>query len=191
MRIRQGHKSEARDIARLIMKAMSYECCQYYIGEEHSLEEFEDMMTELVSLELSQYSYKNTSVAVSDNDEVIGICVSYDGAMLHTLRQSFVEATMRLFGQDHSGIQDETQPGELYIDSLAVDERYRGQGVATDLLRHATSKALQMNIPAVGLLVDKANPRAERLYTRVGFCYVNDSEWGGHAMKHLQKRTNE
>ena len=58
-------------------------------------------------------------------------------------------------------------------------------------LLNATSKALQMNIPAVGLLVDKANPRAERLYTRVGFCYVNDSEWGGHAMKHLQKRTNE
>ena len=43
-----------------------------------------------------------------------------------------------------------------------------------------------MGLPAVGLLVDKGNPKAEKLYTRIGFKYVGDSSWGGHEMKHLQ-----
>ena len=44
----------------------------------------------------------------------------------------------------------------------------------------------ELGLPAVGLLCDKGNPKAERLYTKVGFQYVNDTTWGGHAMKHLQ-----
>jgi len=38
----------------------------------------------------------------------------------------------------------------------------------------------------VGLLVDQGNPKAEKLYQRLGFRYVGDAEWGGHAMRHLQ-----
>ena len=30
----------------------------------------------------------------------------------------------------------------------------------------------------VGLLVDKGNPKAERLYTSLGFIYRNDTTWG-------------
>ena len=45
-----------------------------------------------------------------------------------------------------------------------------------------------MGLPAVGLLVDKGNPLAEKLYARVGFGYVDDNEWGGHPMRHLQMK---
>ena len=83
-------------------------------------------------------------------------------------------------------MDDETQTGELYIDSLAVADTYRRQGVAEALLRATVSRAEMLCLPAVGLLVDKGNPNAERLYRRIGFCYVNDAMWGGHAMRHLQ-----
>ena len=44
---------------------------------------------------------------------------------------------------------------------------------------------LIMHLPCVGLLVDKGNPDGEALYSSVGFRYMNDSQWGGHEMKHL------
>ena len=42
-----------------------------------------------------------------------------------------------------------------------------------------------LHLPRVGLLVDKGNPDGEALYTKVGFVYLNDNQWGGHPMKHL------
>ena len=69
-----------------------------------------------------------------------------------------------------------------------MDSRYRGQGIATQLLKATVQKAADMGLPAVGLLVDKGNPLAEKLYARVGFGYVDDNEWGGHPMRHLQMK---
>jgi len=138
----------------------------------------------LVEREDSQYSYRNTSVA-TDGEQVVGIAVSYDGASLHALRQAFIETAREYIGKDHSGMDDETQAGELYLDSLAVLPEYRRQGIARRLLKSTKEKAVQLGLPCVGLLVDKCNPAGERLYASVGFRYVNDSCWGSHPMKHL------
>ena len=142
------------------------------------------MMTMLVEREDSQYSYRNTLVAM-DGDRLVGIAVSYDGGRLHELRQAFVEAAKVCIGKDHSGMDDETQAGELYLDSLAVLPDYRRQGIARRLLKATKEKADRMGLPCVGLLVDKGNPAGEALYASVGFRYANDSSWGGHPMKHL------
>ena len=83
-------------------------------------------------------------------------------------------------------MDDETAAGELYVDSLAVDAHHRGQGIAKALLKATILRASRLSLPAVGLLVDKGNPKAEKLYHDVGFRYVGDNQWGGHAMKHLQ-----
>lgn len=176
---------QAVDIAHLIMMAMTDECCLNFCGEGHGLDDFFRMMSALVLREDSQYSYRNTLVAV-DNGKVVGVAVSYDGSRLHELRQAFIDEAQRHIGKDHSGMDDETQPGELYLDSLAVLPEYRRQGIAKRLLKATKMKADMMNLPCVGLLVDKGNPVGESLYTSVGFRYVNDSQWGGHPMKHLQ-----
>jgi len=138
----------------------------------------------LVEHEDSQYSYRNTLVAM-DGDRLVGIAVSYDGGRLHELRLAFVEAAKACIGKDHSGMDDETQAGELYLDSLAVLPDYRRQGIARRLLKATKEKADRMGLPCVGLLVDKGNPAGEALYVSVGFRYVNDNSWGGHPMKHL------
>lgn len=183
--IQKATKAQAADIARLIMMAMTDECCLHFCGEGHGLDDFYATMTELAMREDSQYSYLNTLVAVADG-RVVGVAVSYDGGRLHELRRTFIaEAKMRL-GKDHSGMDDETQSGELYLDSLAVLPEYRRNGIAKRLLKATKLKADLMGLPCVGLLVDKGNPAGESLYNSVGFRYVNDSEWGGHPMKHLQ-----
>lgn len=88
MEIQSAQKFQALSIARLIMQAMNYECCQYFVGPDHTLDDFERVMTELVLSEDSQYSYKNTMVAIDEDGGVCGMCVSYDGGHLHDLRKA-------------------------------------------------------------------------------------------------------
>ena len=182
--IREATKAQASDIAQLIMMAMTDDCCQHFCGVGHGLEDFLKMMTSLVEREDSQYSYRNTLVAMAD-EKVVGIAVSYDGSKLHQLRQAFIQAAKEYIGKDHSSMDDETQAGELYLDSLAVLPEFRRQGIAQRLLNATKGKADKMGLPCVGLLVDKGNPVGEALYASVGFRYMNDSWWGGHPMKHL------
>ena len=180
----------ASHIASLIMEAMSPECCQNIAGPKHTLVDFHRMMTQLVEEDDSQYSYQNTLVAYASSGILAGICVAYDGAKLHQLRRRFIEAAQEFLGIDYTGMLDETEDGEFYIDSLAVSSNFRGKGIATELLKAAIAKGTELEIPAVGLLVDKGNSKAEALYAKLGFEYVNDTTWGGHSMKHLQYHTH-
>ena len=182
--INHAVRSHAADVAKLIMMAMTDDCCLHFCGEGYGLDDFLKMMTLLVEREDSQYSYKNTLVAM-DGEKVVGIAVSYDGGKLHALRQTFIQAAKHYIGKDHSCMDDETQAGELYLDSLAVLPAYRRQGIAQRLLLATKQKANAIGLPCVGLLVDKGNPAGEALYASAGFRYANDSQWGGHPMKHL------
>ena len=118
-------------------------------------------------------------------DEVVGICAAYDGGRLHELRQAFIDGARERFGMDHSAMDDETSAGEFYIDSLCVSVSYRQQGIATALLKATIDKARTLGMPSVGLLVDCGNPKAEHLYTQIGFRHKDNSAWGGHPMHHL------
>lgn len=180
-----GKPHEAAIIARLIMMAMTDECCQYFCGGNHTLADFHDLITKLASRQDTQYSYANTICCHDEQGKILGICTSYDGGELLRLRQTFIDGAIEAFGIDHSAIPLETEAGELYIDSLAVWPQYRGEGIASQLLEQTKLKCKKMNLPAVGLLVDAGNPKAERLYKRCGFEIVGVNEWGGHPMKHM------
>ena len=182
--IRGARPDEAARIAGLIIMAMTEECCLHFCGPGHDIRDFRRVMTSLVARPDTQYSYNNTRVATIE-DNIVGICVSYDGALLHLLRQPFIDAAQQEWGMDHSSIPDETQAGELYIDSLAVDPDYRGRGIASLLLRATIDKSRTLGLPSTGLLVDVGNPKAEALYNKVGFQYAGTNSWGGHGMKHL------
>lgn len=185
MTILPATREQATEIAELIMLAMNHECCLNWAGPDHTLDDFRQVMRRLVGLDASQYSYRNCLVAM-EGDRLMGILAAYDGADLHRLRQPFVDAAKEAFGQDYSHIDDETAPGELYLDSLAVKTEFRHRGVASALLQAAKQRARQSGIPRVGLLVDMGNPSAERLYRALGFEFVNETSWGGHPMRHLQ-----
>ena len=185
MMIREAYKEESADIARLIMMAMTDECCLYFCGEGYGLDDFRRLMTLLVECENTQYSYQNTIVAV-DGTKVVGAAVSYDGGRLQELRQPFFDSTKKFLGKDNSGMEDETQAGELYLDSLAVLSEYRRCGIAKGLVLATKKKADEMGLPCVGLLVDTDNPTGEAFYQSIGFHQLNKTPfWGGHPMKHL------
>lgn len=199
--IRYARTDEAPQIADLMIEAMNTECCAWFYGEGHTLDEWRRFLITLIQAEATQYSYLNTLVAVPAEGEtpasvqiempkqdpalVLGILISYDGAQLHTLRQAFFSGVKKWFGRDVSSIPDETSAGELYYDSLAVRSDHRHQGIASALLKAGMQRARDLGIGKVGLLVDTGNPRAEHLYRQLGFRDEGENEWGGHPMRHL------
>ena len=181
--IKPAKPEQAAEIATLIMEAMDADCCQNFAGPQHTLADFHRLITRLVSMEDTQYSYQNTLTAMQGK-RIVGIITGYDGKDLRHLRKAFIEGAKAEFGRDFSKMDDETQAGEYYIDSLAVGHDCRRQGIASALLKAFIEKHGD-NQP-IGLLVDITHPKAEQLYLQTGFVYKDDAMWGGHAMRHLQ-----
>lgn len=93
IQIEQATPDKASHIASLIMEAMNAQCCQNFAGPQHTLVDFHRMMTKLVEMEDSQYSYKNTLVAMSTDGILVGILVVH---MMVLTSKDYVSALLRL-----------------------------------------------------------------------------------------------
>ena len=87
-------------------------------------------------------------------------------------------------------IEDETEGGEFYLDSVAVLPNYQELGIGAKLLSTMRDKAFDEGFERVGLLVDWDNPRAEKLYNSLGFERVNETLFLGLKMWHMQAVSN-
>ena len=59
--------------------------------------------------------------------------------------------------------------GELYIDSIAVNEKFRNQGIGGQLIRAAFETARKKRICKVALLVDTKKHKEKLFYEKMGF----------------------
>ena len=137
----------------------------------------------------AQYSYLNTLIAEIDGKSV-GAIVGYDGAQLHKLREPLYTMMSDTLGKVIK-IEEETKAGEFYADSLAVLAEHRSQGIGKMLLTTLCERAFERGFERVGLLVDFENPKAEALYTSLGFERINATTFLGHPMWHMQKRNTK
>ena len=138
----------------------------------------------LAEREATQYSYRNTLVG-EVNGEVAGALVGYDGALLQKLREPIYPLLEQHLGSIPH-IEDETEAGEFYLDSLGILPQYRGLGVGSALITAYVDRAFAEGHARVGLIVDYDNPKAEKLYTSLGFSRVGTKMFLGHQMWHLQ-----
>lgn len=190
VRIIPARAEHAPHIGRVVTMAIGRELAEQLAGEEHSVEDVENLFTSLAARTDSQYSYLNALVAIDDENNVAGVVVSYDGAELHRLRTAFMEEAKTAIGLVIDGEpDDETGPEEFYLDSLGVFPKYRGRGIASRLIEAAGCRAAKAGKP-LGLLVSKHNPDARRLYDSLGFLPAGERPFAGEMMTHLVKTTN-
>ncbi len=185
MRIEEAKPVHAALIGGAVMAAMGVEICDMLCGPEHPRRRLAEMFTELAAREDTQYSYRNTLVATDDDGRAMGVIVCYAGARLEELRRPFLAAMKARFGVTFERLHDETDAGEFYLDSLAVLPEFRHRGVGEALLRAGVERARQAGKPA-GLLVDKENVGARRLYEKIGFRAVGERYFCDMMMDHLQ-----
>ncbi|MEI5994746.1 GNAT family N-acetyltransferase [Candidatus Enterococcus mansonii] len=139
-----------------------------------------------------RYGYKRGLVYEHDG-QVAGIAFGYpdedeatiDEPLKKVLRKHNLDEEIRLF------IDPETLPNEWYLDSISVDEKYRGLGIGSKLLDALPQMAKRDGKEIIGLSVDKGNPNAKKLYSRKGFKDVAEMMISGHLYDHMQKKISE
>ncbi|MGV6945661.1 GNAT family N-acetyltransferase [Sphingobacterium kyonggiense] len=186
MDIRRGQKSDSEAIAGFLMMAME-DIAYRFIGREDYQEAF-DFLKTLVELEGNQYSYSNNWV-LEDDGVLVGTALLYDGADLAKLREpvaALVAERYQLpFNPEH-----ETEAGEIYIDCIAVDPNQQGKGIGSKLLGFLINEYIEKNQQTLGLLVDLDNPKAKKLYARLGFEVIKEKTLLGKQLEQMQFKAN-
>ena len=181
--IRSAEPRDAQFLAKVVVMAIrDDEMVKRNCGGDNYL----NVLAEVCTAIGTQYSYKNALVAETAGGELVGAILGYDGAQLEQLRKGTWDII-----SSHTGfvpeMADETETGEFYLDSLAVMPGSRGLGVGKKLIQAMCEKAFALGHTNVGLIVDVENPKAEELYTRIGFRRVGERMFFTHKMFHLQK----
>lgn len=179
--VRPATREDARVIAEAVAMAIGSESAALYCGESYL-----DVLEEVASETGTQYSFENSLIASVGGVPAGAIC-GYDGALLSPLRDKTL-SIIRKYNPGIRVIDDETEAGEFYLDSVGVLPEFRGQGIGHALLEAMTSKAHADGHEHVALIVDQDNPEAERLYARLGFRRVGVRMFFGHVMSHMLHR---
>lgn len=78
-------------------------------------------------------------------------------------------------GLDAGGLWLESSPDLIYIADLQVLPELQGRGIGTSVLQGLIAQAATRDVP-VELVVLQVNPRARRLYERLGFRVMDEGD---------------
>lgn len=136
-----------------------------------------------------EYRYGRKHGLVNEVDgEVAGIAFGYFASEEETIDRSLEKVLAKYNVADQSMFgEKESFAGEWYLDTLCVDAAYRGQGIATALLDATEDFAKKEGAKVLGLCVDHANKKAQRLYEDNGFKIVGEQIISDHPYHHMQK----
>lgn len=182
--IRKAKSNESLELAEILLPAME-EIVYEFIGRA-SREAALNFLENLILLPSNQYSYENIWV-IEENGNILGAAIVYDGAKLHALRKPVATKIRQEFGIFFSP-EDETEAGEFYIDCIGVHQSQQGRGIGSELLHHLIQVYAIEKRGNLGLLVDEGNPKAKKLYVKLGFRKVGETILVKKRMDHLQYR---
>lgn len=161
-----------------------------FIGEVDS-QKARAFLLHFVREENNQYSYQNCWVVEQDNNvvecdcRIVATVNIYDGRKLEELRWPIIKYIKEHFNRELV-VEDETEPGEFYIDSFGVSLDQQGKGLGSEILKFLVDEYVNRQNRTLGLLVDIENPNAKRLYLKMGFKSVGKKTLVGKTLEHLQ-----
>lgn len=180
--IRKATIHDSEKLATLILLAMEDVVFSFLGKKDKTLASV--FMKHFTGKENNQYSYQNCWVVEKEN-EVIAAANIYDGARLKELRKPVIDY-IKTQNQNELDIENETQEGEFYIDSLAVSPLHQGKGIGSEMLQFLILKYVNENKKVLGLLVDENNTNAKNIYLKMGFIKTGSKVFLGKKMDHLQ-----
>lgn len=180
--IRNATPNDASAVAPLMILSMGHIAGIFANSDryEDAIPFFEDFFRKTDN----QYSFLNTLVFENENG-IVGSVTGYDGKLLHQLRQPIVDEIRKR--QPDFTPNDETEPGEYYLDCVNVKESEQGNGIGKILINAFCAHAQRLGHQRVGLIVDFVNPEAKKLYAKLGFDEAGERDFMGHRYFHMVK----
>ncbi|WP_442601548.1 GNAT family N-acetyltransferase [Paenibacillus sp. KN14-4R] len=145
-----------------------------------------EALTSFFESEGNRLSYTNTIVKEVDGN-VVGFVLSYDGSKQDELDQPIIDHLIKVTGNKDVYLEKETREDEYYLDSLAVDDRYQGQGIGKALMKAFEVRAADEGHDKVALIVEKENHGAHALYEKMGYCADGKLMVCEHEYTHMVK----
>ncbi|WP_181566683.1 GNAT family N-acetyltransferase [Aequorivita sp. CIP111184] len=181
--IRTARPEDFKQVAPLIVQAMEDLACTF--ANTKDPQKTFPLFEYFFQQRANQYSFENTLV-YEENGKIAGSIIAYDGALLSTYREPFLEYIAINYNVKNLVIEDETLKGELYIDTLSVYPKHQGKGIGSKLLGAIKERAQKEGHRKLGLLVDLKNPSAKKLYSALGFETIGKKQLGNSVYEHLQ-----
>ena len=180
--IKNAQKQDAKICIKLLNLAMediAYKLSGYddHVKSDEILEKF------FVS-ETNRLSYKNVYVYKRDEQIIAAMCAYFGGDAWQLDRE--ISQHLKALGKD-AQIEKECFDDEFYIDSIAVDEKFRGQGLAKELILHSFAKAKELGHKKVSLIVDIKKPKVRKFYESLGFKFNTKKIINLHEYDHMIK----
>ena len=163
--IRDAHPSDTPFLAKCLIAGM------HYYDFETEVPEYKDIYETLVKAGTREdilYSYKNCRIAEVDG-RVVGSLLSYPGDDYEEIRRRTYTDLWPDYAKVVVTYPLEADPGEYYLDTLAVIPGYRRRGIGTALLRDGIKKGAEAGYRSISLVADSDMPRLIHLYESVGF----------------------
>lgn len=155
--IRQANLKDADKVADLILHASSVLFKDILKTED--LQKQKSLLLEYIKTPGTKFSYDNILVYEIEN-EVAAALVLYD-----VEKEAQYNQTMEMIVNNGYKFELEGEPETIYLDSLAVDPKYRGEGLSRKLFEYA----IENSEKDLSLLVETYKKDVEEYYKRLGF----------------------
>ncbi|WP_419871888.1 GNAT family N-acetyltransferase [Candidatus Pristimantibacillus sp. PTI5] len=168
--IEPAGKEDVQEVMPLLLAAIGH--IAYTLAGTDDSREAVRILSNFYAREDNRISYKHVLVDRRE-DGIAGMLLSYAGDGAVALDLPFVNREGRRSGaRANETIAVEAKEGEYYLDSIAVDERYQGQGIAKALISAFERKGLEQGYKRLSLIVEPDNARAYALYKKLN--YIED-----------------
>ena len=150
---------------------------------------FYDLISGLTPIQMIAYglesdkdprTYKNAIVAEID-EKIVGMALSIPShfhKITDEMKEFFPEDRLEHLKHFFSARVDDS----LLLDTLCVDEKFRGKGIGSKLISLTKKKAEEADYDILSLIVLADNTDAQRLYRRCGFEVVGKVELKSHQL---------
>ncbi|EAH4571013.1 GNAT family N-acetyltransferase [Campylobacter sp. 2352 PW] len=178
--IRKARKDDVKKCIQLLALAMDHFIYKLsgYNDHQKAIEVLENFFTQ----ENNRLSYENIYVYEEDR-EILGAICFYDGALADELDKPLNEH-LEFLGINEKVLKE--CENEFYLDSICVDEKARGKGIAKKLIECAFNEALK-NGKKLSLIVEDENINAKMLYEKMGFKFIKNKIFHSHKYEYREK----
>ena len=180
--IKNAQKQDAKICIKLLNLAM--EDIAYKLSGYDDPVKSDEILEKFFKSETNRLSYKNVYVYKRDDVIIAAMCAYFGGDVAKL--DSEISQHLKALGKD-AQIEKECFDDEFYIDSIAVDEKFRGQGLAKELILHSFVKAKELGHKKVSLIVDVNKPKVRKFYESLGFKFNTKKIINLHEYDHMIK----